>query len=96
MNMALLLQVWPYGAEEPMVPTDEIDNLICAEFIEGKQVHTADRCIQQTGAYSRQVHTADRCIQQTGAYSRQVHKTNRCIQQSGTYSRQVHTADGCI
>jgi len=29
--------VWPYGAEEPMVPTDEIDNLICAEFIEGKQ-----------------------------------------------------------
>lgn len=29
--------VWPYGADEPLVPTDEIDNLVCAYFLEGKQ-----------------------------------------------------------
>ena len=35
---APLLQVWPYGADEPLVPTDEIDNVICGGFVEGKQV----------------------------------------------------------
>jgi len=29
--------VWPYGADEPLIPTDEISNLLCADFLEGKQ-----------------------------------------------------------
>merc|ERR1719193_248694 len=29
--------VWPYGADEPLVPTDEIDNIVAASFIEGRQ-----------------------------------------------------------
>lgn len=29
--------VWPYGADEPLVPTDEIDNVVSASFLEGRQ-----------------------------------------------------------
>merc|ERR1712212_562010 len=35
--------VWPYGADEPLVPTDEIDNFVAAAYVEGKQERFLDK-----------------------------------------------------